>query len=102
MEQKYRKKIVGTSVFAMVVATFAFGILGFASAVNNGNGNANGQGHVYGASVTLCHIPPGNAANAHTLTVGASAAQAHYNHGDTPGACAPVVQSVQAPKGKNK
>jgi hypothetical protein len=40
-----------------------------------------------GQGVTLCHIPPGNPANAHTITVGAPAVKAHLRHGDTLGAC---------------
>lgn len=37
---------------------------------------------------TICHIPPGNPANAHTLCVGNSAVRAHVeNHGDTLGEC---------------
>ncbi|NPC46780.1 hypothetical protein D7Y27_08025 [Corallococcus sp. AB004] len=37
--------------------------------------------------ITLCHIPPGNPANAHTITVGVPAVAAHLRHGDTVGAC---------------
>lgn len=37
--------------------------------------------------VTLCHYPPGNPANAHTLSVGAAAWPAHERHGDTLGPC---------------
>jgi len=37
--------------------------------------------------VTLCHLPPGNPANAHTITVGEPAVKAHLRHGDTLGAC---------------
>ena len=38
--------------------------------------------------VTICHIPPGNPENAHTITVGAPAVRAHVaNHGDTIGPC---------------
>jgi hypothetical protein len=37
--------------------------------------------------VTICHIPPGNPANAHTITVGRPALKAHTKHGDTLGAC---------------
>jgi len=40
-----------------------------------------------GGKVTICHIPPGNPGNAHTITVGASAVQAHLNHGDYLGPC---------------
>ena len=32
--------------------------------------------------VTICHIPPGNPGNAHTITVGAPAVRAHAAHGD--------------------
>jgi hypothetical protein len=37
--------------------------------------------------VIICHRPPGNPDNAHTLTVGASAVPAHLAHGDTLGPC---------------
>ena len=40
-----------------------------------------------GAKVTICHRPPGNPSNAHTITVGAPAVQAHLVHGDTVGKC---------------
>ena len=37
--------------------------------------------------VTLCHIPPGNLANARTITVGCAARDKHLAHGDTCGPC---------------
>src|SRR5262245_15632118 len=37
--------------------------------------------------VCLCHIPPGNPDNAHTICVGPPAARAHLHHGDTLGEC---------------
>jgi hypothetical protein len=37
--------------------------------------------------VSICHIPPGNPENAHTIVVGAPAVPAHLAHGDTAGAC---------------
>ena len=38
--------------------------------------------------VTICHIPPGNPENRHTIVVAAPAVQAHVElHGDTIGEC---------------
>lgn len=38
--------------------------------------------------VTICHVPPGNPDNAHTITVGEPAAKKHVEqHGDTYGPC---------------
>jgi hypothetical protein len=38
--------------------------------------------------VVVCHVPPGNPENPHTIEVGESAVPAHLAHGDTEGACA--------------
>jgi hypothetical protein len=40
-----------------------------------------------GGKVAICHIPPGNPANAHTIVVGAAAVKAHLAHGDYLGTC---------------
>ena len=41
--------------------------------------------------VTICHIPPGNPDERHTITVGAPSVAAHVReHGDYIGACQPV------------
>ena len=37
--------------------------------------------------VTICHIPPGNTANAHTITIAEQAVGKHLEHGDTLGSC---------------
>ena len=50
---------------------------------NPGDGD-NGKGK---KKVTICHIPPGNPENAHTIKVGESAVDAHLAHGDTLGEC---------------
>jgi hypothetical protein len=54
---------------------------------------AKGSDSAQGASakVEVCHIPPGNPANAHTITVGAPAVSAHLDHGDVLGACKDTV-----------
>lgn len=41
--------------------------------------------------VTICHIPPGNPGNAHTIVVGVAAVPAHLAHGDTLGECGPGI-----------
>ncbi len=46
---------------------------------NNAN---NGVG-----KISVCHTPPGNPANWHTISIGDPAYQAHLDHGDPPGAC---------------
>ncbi|MCA1826896.1 MAG: hypothetical protein LC689_08145 [Myxococcales bacterium] len=38
--------------------------------------------------VIICHVPPGNPSNSHTISVGESAVSAHLGHGDEVGACA--------------
>ena len=54
--------------------------------LNAGSGNpapVSGNG-----KITLCHVPPGNPANAHTITVGGPAWNGHRNHkGDYLGPC---------------
>jgi len=40
------------------------------------------------SKTTVCHIPPGNPANAHTICIGNAAVPAHLqNHGDFLGTC---------------
>lgn len=41
-----------------------------------------------GGKITICHVPPGNPNNRHTISISASAWPAHQAHGDTMGACA--------------
>ena len=49
---------------------------------------------------TICHIPPGNPNNAHTITVGAPAVPAHLAHGDTSGPCPQASSAARGKKDK--
>ena len=40
-----------------------------------------------GSKVQICHIPPGNPANYHTITISEKALNAHLGHGDLAGGC---------------
>jgi len=44
---------------------------------------------VLASETTLCHVPPGNIGNAHTIAVDADAMPAHLAHGDYLGPCGP-------------
>lgn len=44
--------------------------------------------------VLVCHVPPGNPANAHTICISASGVPAHLEHGCHLGACAIEVDSI--------
>jgi len=81
---------VGFTVVALGAAV-ALGALGYLGGTAGGGdvGGALPAKQQYGNKVTICHRPPGNPGNAHTIRVGERAAGAHLrNHpGDTLGAC---------------
>jgi hypothetical protein len=45
------------------------------------------QGNSNNEKITICHIPPGNPENAHTITINKNALQSHLDHGDYIGPC---------------
>lgn len=49
------------------------------------------SGSADGSKTYVCHIPPGNVANAHTIHVGNPAVDAHLAHGDSLGQCHEVL-----------
>jgi hypothetical protein len=51
------------------------------------------------AKVAVCHIPPGNPANQHTIHVGPAAVNAHLAHGDKVGACGAAGTPITLPGG---
>jgi hypothetical protein len=57
----------------------------YAAAVKPASGSSGPGGGA--GKVTICHIPPGNPDNTHTIVVGAAAVDAHLDHGDVLGAC---------------
>ena len=54
----------------------------------------NGVDAAIDSKVTICHRPPGNPANAHTITVGYPALSAHSGHGDTLGPCSSLTPTL--------
>ena len=58
-----------------------------------GDGSDDGSDdHGNNSKITICHIPPGNPGNEHTISVSTSALAAHLAHGDSQGSC--VVSAV--------
>jgi hypothetical protein len=56
---------------------------------------------VHPHKVMICHIPPGNPANAHTIIVGKKAVQAHLDHGDVLGACGCDEDGLEPSEGED-
>jgi len=69
---------------------------------DNGNpDNGNPDNDKDQNKVTICHIPPGNSLNAHTITVGEPAVLTHMTkHGDTIGPCSNSPQNEKSNSGK--
>lgn len=65
-----KRKLLGVALI-MVVSGFSL---------------ADSQAHE-DKKITICHIPPGNPENAHTITISVNALPAHMAHGDLIGAC---------------
>jgi hypothetical protein len=76
------RSMLGSAVVAVVLGACGMedtgkdSDLAYLKAADAGNGK-----------VAVCHIPPGNPANAHTIVVGAPAVKAHLAHGDVLGTC---------------
>jgi hypothetical protein len=52
-----------------------------------GQNNVNSAGSQGGDTQAVCHVPPGNPDNAHTIVISVNAVQTHLDHGDTLGPC---------------
>jgi len=62
-------------------------VMVLASSVVFAKGQPANPGSQGQEKVTICHIPPGNPDNKHTITVATAAVEAHLAHGDTLGEC---------------
>ena len=47
--------------------------------------------------ITICHIPPGNPENAHSITISVNALNAHLAHGDSIGDCEEACPEQECP-----
>ena len=52
--------------------------------------------------VTICHVPPGNSGNYHTIRIGESAVDAHLAHGDSMGECDDDIQELKENKSNSE
>ena len=59
--------------------------------VRNDEPDDTGSGENGKNSVAICHVPPGNPANAHTITVDGDSMEDHLGHGDYQGACIAII-----------
>jgi hypothetical protein len=71
-EERIVNKKLAFAVLILVLAAFG--------AVTSLSADSQGK-------VDVCHIPPGNPANAHVINVSVNAVPAHLAHGDFLGAC---------------
>ncbi len=53
----------------------------------SGHDHSGGPPECPASKALVCHVPPGNHGEAHTICVGKSAVKAHLAHGDSAGAC---------------
>lgn len=72
---------------------FSFFLLISLSLSSTEGNNEDNHGH----KVAICHIPPGNPANAHTIIVSENAIPAHLAHGDALGVCDPCILNPDDP-----
>jgi hypothetical protein len=70
-------------ITVLIPAVLLFGITSFASPAAAGS-----------AKVDVCHFPPGNPDNFHTITISEKAFSAHLAHGDLGGACNALCATI--------
>jgi hypothetical protein len=70
------------SLAAIAMVAVIMGMSAFAPAMADKPGNEPNEG-----KVLVCHIPPGNPANFHTISISEDDVQDHLDHGDFEGDC---------------
>jgi hypothetical protein len=91
---------IGASFFAVLACVlFSVGLLAQKPSGPTPTATPDFEGASDPNKCTICHVPPGNPPNAHTITVGCSAVDAHMrNHpGDCLGPCPCQVTGTQNP-----
>jgi len=81
-------------VTALPAGTYTWTEVGNTKAPTKGDSKGCSKG---GKKTVICHVPPGNPGNSHTLSVGNSAVAAHLAHGDSLGSCGIADTSDEAP-----
>jgi len=77
-----------------LLATILLMIFSFSSHIENGRLLPGYMSAIAGAEkVSICHIPPENPSNAHTLSIAPAAVDAHMDHGDYTGECVTPEES---------
>ncbi len=67
-------KVIEVVLFTLVMSFFSSNT----DTVNQNKNKGNNHNH----KITICHIPPGNPANMHEITISLNALQTHLDHGD--------------------
>lgn len=89
MKASIRIVIAFAVAIGLLVGTAGVAVAGGNEKPNDGDKNhdKHKNGDSSNKKVTICHVPPGNPGNAHTITVSKNALDAHLAHGDYKGPC---------------
>jgi hypothetical protein len=93
------KKILKSSLYTTVVLSLLFSNLIFsvqAQSKNDKKDNASVEQSkpVEEKKLKICHYPPGNPDNVHTIEINENSLKTHLEHGDYTGECKPIITPV--------